>query len=351
MRAPTLAILALLCGCSRPADPPPPTPPPAPGAQAPSAPAPAPIHRFHAELMGTPWAIQIAGGDGLQAKAAVDAAFTEVARLEAALSEWRDDSDLGRLNAAPADAWVTVSPDAYMVIEQGLALGHASGGAFDVTWAALRGLWDFKAQPPRLPLKRDLDAAVARVDYRGLLLDAHQPQVKKTRDGMAVGLGGIAKGYAIDKAAAVLKAHGLRAFIVDGGGDLFIAGEKAPGVPWTVGVQHPRADRVLLALPARDQAVVSSGDYERFFELGGRRYHHILDPKTGLPAGKSVAVTVRAPDATRADALATALFVLGPVEGLALAQAQGVDAAILGPDGAIAVTAGLAELFPKRWKD
>ncbi|MCA9543427.1 MAG: FAD:protein FMN transferase, partial [Myxococcales bacterium] len=164
-------------------------------------------------------------------------------------------------------------------------------------------------------------------------------------------LGGIAKGYAIDKAAAVLKAHGLRAFIVDGGGDLFIAGEKAPGVPWTVGVQHPRADRVLLALPARDQAVVSSGDYERFFELGGRRYHHILDPKTGLPAGKSVAVTVRAPDATRADALATALFVLGPVEGLALAQAQGVDAAILGPDGAIAVTAGLAELFPKRWKD
>ncbi|MCA9524834.1 MAG: FAD:protein FMN transferase, partial [Myxococcales bacterium] len=155
----------------------------------------------------------------------------------------------------------------------------------------------------------------------------------------------IAKGYAIDRAAALLRARGFDRFIVDGGGDLYVAGEKRPGEPWVVGVRDPRGEGLLAELPVRDAAIVTSGDYERFFELGGRRYHHIIDVRTGMPATASVAVTVIAPDATRADALATAFFVEGPA-AIERARRLGVEAAVLAPDGRIHATAGLAALGP-----
>ncbi len=351
-----------LAGCARP-DPGPPPPAAAPTrAAVPSAATPASVPAsapqaaapqvFQAQLMGTPWALTLAGASPAQARAAADAAFTEIARLEGLLSEWRPGSEISRINAAAGQAAVAVGPEVFEVVRTGRALGEATRGAFDITWAALRGLWDFKAALPRLPTHSALAAAVAHIDYRQVILDPTARTVRLARPGMAVGLGGIAKGYAIDRAAQILRAKGLTAFIVDGGGDLYLAGEKAPGVPWRVGVRHPRADRLLSQVAAGDAAVVSSGDYERFFELGGRRYHHILDPATGLPADRSVAVTVQAPTAMRADALATALFVLGPAEGLAVARQQpDVEAAILAPDGTIHTTDGLRAAFPARWRD
>ena len=311
------------------------------------------VQHFEAQLMGTPWRITVAGAAQPQAQAAASAAFAEVARIEAAMSEWQPGSELSRINAAAGQPQpVQISPETFALIERAVALGAQTDGAFDVTWAALRGLWRFSG-PPKLPKKTDLDARLRLVGYQRVALDAAQHTVRLPEAGMALGLGGIAKGYGIDRVVAVLRSHGLSRFIVDGGGDLYLAGEKAPGVPWTVGVKHPRAERLVATLSARDAAVVSSGDYERFFELGGRRYHHIIDLKTGLPAARSVAVTVRAAEATLADALATAIFVLGPQAGIALAaELPGVEAAVLAPDGSIAATPGLQSIFKrKRWED
>jgi thiamine biosynthesis lipoprotein len=314
---------------------------------APDAAAPA-VHRFQAQLMGTPWSLAIVG-DGVKAEAAAKAAFAEVARVEGVMSEWRPTSEVSRLNAA-GGAPVVLSPELFDLLRRARDLGDRSGGAFDVTWAALRGVWDFDAG--RVPAPDAVAAAKARIDYRRLALDA-ATRTATLPAGRAVGLGGIAKGHGIDRAAAVLREHGFSAFLVDGGGDLYVAGEKAPGQPWTVGVQHPRRrDELMVALPVRDAAVVTSGDYERFFEVEGRRYHHIIDPRTGMPADRSVAVTVRAADATFADALATALFVMGPERGVALAATlAGVDAAVLAADGRVVATSGLRDAFPARWRE
>lgn len=341
------ALAASGCRAERPA--PPSTPTPEPDAAKPDAAAVDP-HTFRAELMGTPFGLTIAGDVPLaQARAAADAAFSEVARIEARMSEWRPDSEIGRINAA-AGAPVVVSGETRALLKRSLALAEASGGAFDPTWAALRGIWRFGGddERPKLPLKSDLEAALARVDHRKVHVDGEAVRLEA---GMALGLGGIAKGYAIDRAAAALRARGIERFIVDGGGDLYVAGRKPGGQPWTIGVRHPREPGLLAELPVTDAAIVSSGDYERFFELGGRRYHHIIDLRTGMPADRSVAVTVRAAEATLADALATAIFVLGPTEGLALAaRFEGVDAAVLAPDGAIYASPGLKGRLPARWQ-
>lgn len=308
--------------------------------------------RREAVLMGTSFGITVAGAPRETADAAITAAFNEVDRIERLMSEWRPDSEISAVNRAAGEAPVAVSPETFEVIRRALDLAERSDGAFDPTWAALRGVWDFKARPPRLPARSELEARLARTGWRRVRLDPEGRTVFLTEAGMALGLGGIAKGYGIDRAVAVLRAHGLTDFIVDGGGDLYVAGEKAPGVPWRVGVRHPRRAGALLAeLAARDAAIVTSGDYERFFELGGRRYHHIIDLRTGMPADRSVAVTVRAADATLADALATAAFVLGPERGVALARdLEGVDVAVLAPDGRVAATPGLAAVLPARWK-
>ncbi len=361
MRAPlALALAATLalsaCRAERPGPAERPTEAARPAESAPSE-APAatrpPPHTFRAELMGTPFGLSIAGDiPPAEARAAADAAFAEVARVEALLSEWRPDSEISRINAA-APAPVKVSAETRAVLGHALDLARSSQGAFDPTWAALRGIWRFDwrdDERPRLPQKSALMAALSRVDHQKVHIEGEA--VRLGQADMALGLGGIAKGYGIDRAAQVLRARGLRRFIVDGGGDLFVAGLKAPGTPWTIGIRHPRdAGRLLAELPVTDAAVVSSGDYERFFELGGRRYHHIIDLRTGQPAERSVAVTVRAPDATTADALATAIFVLGSRDGLALAARHPkVEAAVLTPDGAVHATAGLRAALPTRWQ-
>ena len=259
------------------------------------------------------------------------------------MSEWRPDSEVSGVNLAAGVAPAPVSLETYEVIRQAVELSELTHGAFDVTWAALRGVWDFKARPPRLPNPETIRACLARTGWHKIELDPDNLTVFLPELAMAIGLGGIAKGYAIDRASAVLRRHGLSHFIVDGGGDLFVAGVKAPQTHWRLGIQNPRQrDDLLAALRVRDVALVTSGDYERGFVLDGRRYHHIIDLRTGYPAELSMGVTVLAPTAALADALATALFVLGPIEGIVVAgELEGVEAAIVEPDGNLATTPGM----------
>jgi thiamine biosynthesis lipoprotein len=229
-------------------------------------------------------------------------------------------------------------------------LAGASQGAFDITWAALRGLWSFDPTKPKIPTDAALATALGKVDYRRLLIDPKAKTAFLRDPGMAIGLGAIAKGYGVDRALGALKSAGIAHAIVDGGGDLAVMGHPAPHRSWTVGVQHPRGGPLLATLPLQAGAVVTSGDYERSFLLDGTRYHHLLDLRTGRPAQVSVAVTVRASEATLADALATAAFVLGPERAFSfIARYPNVELALLTPDGRVMTTPGFRALFPRRW--
>jgi thiamine biosynthesis lipoprotein len=269
-------------------------------------------------LMGTRFAIRARIERAEQAEA-LDRALERVDALERLWSPWIEGSDLHRINAAGGKP-VVVEPATLALLERSLALCKASAGAFDPTFFALHGLWDFRAQPFVPPTDAAIAARLPAVGCAGIRLDAAARTVQLLRPGARLHLGANAKGTALDAAARVLHDAGLRDFAVDGGGDLVLSGQGPKG-PWRVGVQDPGTARGRdigrLALGAG--AVATSGDYERSVVHQGRRYHHILDPRTGRPAMATRQVTVLVPAGPhageRADALATALFVMGPERG------------------------------------
>lgn len=260
------------------------------------------------------------------AEDAFEAAFAEMQRIERLMTDWeRPDeppSEILRINAAAGKAAIPVSEETLSVIRAGLDMARRSGGAFDITYAAMRGLWRFDEDLERtIPPAAEVARRRRLINWRDVLVDEKARTVKLRRPGMRIGLGGIAKGYAVDRAADVLRARGLRDFMVQAGGDLYVSGQKGTA-SWMVGIRDPRGapDAVIAKMPIRDHAFSTAGDYERFFVADGKRYHHIIDPKTGYPATASRSVTVFAPSALVADALDDAIFILGPQKGLALCK-------------------------------
>jgi len=290
--------------------------------------------------MGTVFEILVVETAGARAEAAIDEAFDEVARLEVLMSEWRPDSEISRVNAAAGRAAVPVSPEIMEILAEARRVSEASAGAFDASWATLRGLWSFRADHGPPPSPAEARARAKSIDYRRILVDAASHSVKLERAGMAIGLGGIAKGYALDRAATILKNRGLTSFILYAGGQVLVAGRRGDR-PWRVGIQHPRSPDVYFAYFSPGEGAVStSGDYEHFYVHEGVRYHHIIDPRTGYPATRTVAVTVIAPKGVSADAWATALFVLGPEAGMAVARRAGIEALFIDPQLQVTMTPG-----------
>lgn len=302
------------------------------------------LHHLRGErrLMGTSFEIRVVTDDPVRGCVGIDAAFAEVAREEALFSEYQDTSDISAINHAAGGAAVEVDPEVFSLITRAMWASQVTGGAFDITYAACGHLWSIRER--RVPDAASVDACLDQVGYRLVNLDSRRSTVLLPKPGMRIGLGGIAKGYGVDRAVAVLNAHGLTRVAVNGGGDLRVEGTDLDG-PWTVQIAHPRRlGEIFDVVPIGQGAIVTSGDYMRFFEQDGVRYHHIVDPATGWPARRSVAVTVVAPTATDADALATGLFVLGPERGLAVAASlPGVEALFFGPDLRVHATPG----FPR----
>lgn len=276
-----------------------------------------------------------------------DAAIAEMRRLESTLSEWRNDSDIGRINTH-AGEWVPVSPEALEVIERSLWAGRVSEGAFDITFQVMRDLWKFGSASdavPRVPPEPEVARLRSLIDYRQVQIDAAARRVRIGSQ-QAIGLGGIAKGYIVDCAVALLRRAGLRAFLVQAGGDLYGAGRKPDGSPWMSGVRDPRgsAETFFATLELTDHAFSTAGDYARAYVVDGRRYHHIIDPRTGYPAALARSVTVWAPDALTADAIDDAIFILGPDRGLALARELGtVGVVMVDAENRVHVTPNLQE--------
>jgi FAD:protein FMN transferase len=261
--------------------------------------------------------------DEARVRAALTDAYREILRLEALMTTWREDSEISILNASAGKSWVKVSPESFEVISKSLWIAQRSEGVFDITFASMGKLWRFdEDRVAEVPSAAAIAAARRKIDYRRIALDPQNRAVKLERSDTRIGLGGIAKGFAIDRAAAVLRRAGLDAFYAQAGGDLYVAGLKPDGQPWRVGVRDPRGaeNDYFAMLPVTDHAFSTAGDYERAFLLEGKRYHHIIDPRTGYPANASRSVTIWARDALTADSIDDAVFILGPEKGLALVE-------------------------------
>lgn len=271
--------------------------------------------------------------DEAQTRAAIAKAIAEIRRLEGLLSEWKPESQIGQVNAH-AGAWMPIGPEAAAVVERGLWAGKLSGGSFDITFQALSKVWKFgsaQEDKPKLPSRAEVDKLRKLVDYRKVELDQAGGRVRIGK-GQQLGLGGIAKGYIVDQAARVLHEGGVHGFLAQAGGDLYGSGRKPDGSPWVSGIQDPRAPQgeFFAVLELTDHAFSTAGDYARAYVVDGKRYHHIIDPKTGYPATACRSVTIWAPDATTADGVDDAVFILGPEQGLKLVESlDGVGAVIV----------------------
>jgi FAD:protein FMN transferase len=294
------------------------------GAQAvPPAAAPRVVARTY-PVMGTEVTFSAYTGDPDAAEHAFAAAYDEIRRVETLMTDWErpgePESDIVKINKAAGKKPVKVSAETIEVIQKSLEMSKRSEGAFDITFAAMHGLWKFDEDMDKtIPTPEEIEQRRKLINWRDVVVNDKAKTVKLRRVGMRMGLGGIAKGYAVDRCSAVLRAAGLQNFMVQAGGDLFVAGRKG-AANWMVGVRDPRggARDIIARMPIQDHAFSTAGDYERGFVLGGRRYHHIIDPKTGYPATASREVTIFAPSAFLADALDDSVFILGPKKGMEL---------------------------------
>jgi thiamine biosynthesis lipoprotein len=271
--------------------------------------------------------------DEAAVRAAFEAAGDEIRRIEQLMTTWRPDSELSRVNESAGRAKVAVSPETFSVVEASIHTSEISDGTFDITFESLHGLWKFDQDlDPHPPTAAAVRAKLPLVDYRHVHLDSAAHTVFLDRKGTRISLGGIAKGYAVDQAAAVLDRAGLTSFFVQAGGDLFTRGRKPDGTEWAAGVRDPRGPEgsYFALLRVSDHAFSTAGDYERSYIVDGQRYHHIIDPRTGFPATASRSVTIWAPTALLADEIDDAVFILGPEKGLALVNSlYGVGAVIV----------------------
>ncbi len=316
-----------------------------------------------AEMMGTRFSINLwldAAKTPQQAAKAIEMAFMTMQRIEDIASEWRPQSDLSRLNRHAGQREIEIPEDLFEILARSKTISAATEGRFDVTFHAIGQLWSFK--PGSLPPSSEaITAALNLVDWRGIELSADGKHARLAQTKMAVGLGAVAKGFAVDAGSQVLRDHGFTHHIVEGGGDTFISGTKG-GQPWRVGIQNPRrreekstadaherATTSIGWISVSNQAVVTSGNYERYFEYEGRYFTHILDPSTGWPLARDKSprsVTLVADNATDADAYCTAVTVMGSAAGMAFVEARNdLETVIVDASGQILLSSGLAKLF------
>jgi FAD:protein FMN transferase len=291
-------------------------------------------------IMGTSCAVELWSEDRPRGEAAIDAVFADMRRIDATMSTYKPDSEVSRVNRDAGTAPVVISPELFALLETAQYYSKISAGAFDITYASVGYLYDYRAHVH--PDEKAISAALPGVDYRQLRLDQPQRTVAFGRPGMRIDLGGIAKGYAVDRGIDILKARGVAHAMVNAGGDTRVLGDRF-GKPWVVGIRHPdRKNELALRVPLQDAAFSTSGDYERFFEEGGVRYHHILDPKTGRSPHAVRSVTVIASNATRTDGLTKTVFILGPQAGLDFINGlPDADAIVIAADGKVSYSKGL----------
>jgi thiamine biosynthesis lipoprotein len=296
-------------------------------------------------LMDSYVSITVVSDSRENSRSAVEQAFAAIESFGKRINFYSDTSELAMINRSAGAAGTPVSPDTLDIIKKAVFVSEASGGAFDPTVGPVVQLWDFhetvKPRPDnikdRLPL----------VNYRNIIIEKDKALVMLKKKNMLLDLGGIAKGYAADIAVDILKKNGISSGLVAIAGDIRAFGLKPGGKPWNIGIKNPRqkdrSDEIIAKIPLTDKAISTSGDYERFFIVDNKRYHHLLDPKTGFPAYRSRSVSIIADKGVFADAFSTAVFVLGPDEGMNLVKKMGLEAVIIDNNGSVHLTEGIKD--------
>ncbi len=299
--------------------------------------------RVQQTSMGTVWNIEVVDhGRPDDARRAISAAYSELERIEAMMSEWRPQSPISQVDAAAGKHAVEVPQELRLLLERSVRYSEKTQATFDITWRGMGNIWHFD-EAFTVPTTAQVEAARRNIDYRAIQIIGNSVYLP---EGKNIGLGGIAKGYGVNRAVDLLVKAGFSDCLVDGGGDVKVSGTH-DGKPWSLGIQHPRAEhgKLLGVVRLSNRALVTSGDYERFRMVDGIRYHHIIDPRTGWPATASTSVSVLSNDAEQGVVLAKAIFILGPEKGLELARAEGVEALLIDPQGKQYATDGFTRVF------
>ena len=291
-------------------------------------------YRKSADLMYTTVSVTVVAGDRETAEEAIDAAFKSISALERSLSSWTNTSEIGRINELAGKMPVKVSVRTFEIASLALEIAQNTSGAFDPTVGPLMRLWDYRKA--KIPSREEVSRVLKRVGFRKITFDLDGQSVFLSKPDMYFDTGGIAKGYAVDRAVEVLKEHGISSGLVTIAGDMRAFGTREDGEPWKVGIRDPRGESeedIIATLELRDEAVSTSGDYERFFIKDGKRYHHIIDPATGYPAEGTMSFSVIAPRAVLTDGYSTGAFVLGPQKGIETLEEVGLEGLAISSDG------------------
>ncbi len=304
-------------------------------------------------IMGTAIHVELWCEDRRQGAAACAAVMDEMHRIDRAMSPHKPASELSRINREAGRRAVPLSEEMAALVERSLHYSKLTDGAFDISYAAVGRLYDYRQR--LRPSAEELERARALVGWQHLHLDPQARTLRFGKDGMCIDLGGFAKGHAVDRAAALLRRRGITSAYVSAGGDSRVIGSRggshagAEQRPWTVAIRDPRREGEFVAvLPLEDVSVSTSGDYERFFDEGGVRFHHLIDPATGCSPSHVHSATVLAEDGLASEALSKAVFVMGAQRGLALIETiPGVDAVVVDATGAMHASSGLLHGGPR----
>ena len=288
-------------------------------------------------LMDTFCEISCYDADKAKAVAAIDAAFKEMERIERVFSKFDENSEVSKINRSAGMEKVDVSGEVFGLTERSIYYSRISGGTFDITVGPLMEIWGFVRENKSLPDRGVIDNALKHVGYKNIELDSGELSVRFLDKGVKIDFGGIAKGYAVDRAKDVLASKGIKNGLINLGGNIFALGHAPGKESWNIGVEDPRnKGKLLHTFEVIDKGISTSGNYERFFEIGGKRYSHIINPITGEPCQGIISVTVISDSAEKADALSTAIFVMGEEKGLSLARSiKDMKVLILKEDGSL----------------
>lgn len=267
--------------------------------------------------MGSRFEITVVANDSIQANKYIDTAVAEISRIEKLISSWDDNSQTSKINRNAGFKPVKVDKELFDLIERAISISKLTDGAFDISYASMDRIWKFDGSMTKMPSKEEITASVEKVGYQNIVLDKKNSTVFLKLEGMKIGFGAIGKGYAADSAKKLLISKNVSSGIINASGDMNTWGKQPNGNEWKVAITNPmNKNKVFALLPIINGAVVTSGNYEKYVNFNGKRYTHIIDPRTGYPSTGIISVTVFAPKAELADALATSVFVMGKEAGL-----------------------------------
>jgi len=298
------------------------------------------IHRKTLKLMGSRFDISVVANDTLKATYYINLAIEEIVRIEKLISSWDPNSQTSEINKNTGVQPVKVDKELFNLIERSIAISKLTDGAFDISYASMDKIWKFDGSMKTMPSEEIIKESVSKVGFKNILLDTEKQTVFLKLKGMKIGFGAIGKGYAADKAKSLLISEGVVAGIINASGDMNTWGKQPNGDDWKVAITNPlNKNNAFALLPISNSAVVTSGDYEKYVTFNGKRYSHIIDPRTGYPASEIISVSVFAPKAELADALSTSIFVMGTEIGLnRINQLKNIECIIIDAKGGIHTT-------------